>query len=126
MVGQCIDASLGQHFGHFFNTFARLTINHTGFAFVLALGEVDDLKYATAAGAIQARELAMSDVAKVIELNAASKTSVEDAVKVGLKKCAESVKGIKGAWVNDIKVVTNDDGSIVEWRVNMRVSFVVS
>ena len=41
-------------------------------------------------------------VAKIIELNAASKTSMEDAVKAGLKKCAESVKNITGAWVNEI------------------------
>ena len=67
----------------------------------------------------------MSDVAKVIELNAASKTSVEDAVRVGLKTCAESVKGIKGAWVNEIKCVTDDAGNITEWRVNLRVTFVV-
>lgn len=64
-------------------------------------------------------------VVKVIELNAASKTSMEDAVKTGLAKCAESVKNIKGAWVNEIKVVTSDDGQVVEWRVNLRVSFVV-
>lgn len=64
-------------------------------------------------------------VVKVIELNAASTTSMEDAVKVGLKKCAESVKNIKGAWVNDIKVVTDDAGNVSEWRVNLRVSFVV-
>lgn len=65
-------------------------------------------------------------VAKIIEVNASSKVSMEDAVKVGLKKCAETVKGIKGAWVNEIKVVTGDDGSVTEWRVNLRVSFVVS
>ena len=65
-------------------------------------------------------------VAKIIELNAASRTSMEDAVKTGLKKCAESVQNIKGAWVNEIKVVTGDGGEVVEWRVNLRVSFVVS
>lgn len=64
-------------------------------------------------------------VAKVIELNASSKTSMEDAVKQGLSKCAESVKNIKGAWVNEIKVVTDERGSVQEWRVNLRVSFVV-
>ena len=40
-------------------------------------------------------------VAKIIELNASSASSIEDAVKHGLKKCAESVKHIKGAWVNE-------------------------
>ena len=64
-------------------------------------------------------------VAKVIELNASSTTSMEDAVKHGLKKCAESVKGIKGAWVNEIKVVTDDVGNVQEWRVNLRITFVV-
>lgn len=64
-------------------------------------------------------------VAKIIEVNASSKVGVEDAVKTGLKKTAESVKGIKGAWVNEVKVVTDDGGNITEWRVNMRISFVV-
>lgn len=64
-------------------------------------------------------------VAKVIEINASSTTSMEDAVKHGLKKCAESVKGIKGAWVNEIKVVADDAGNVQEWRVNLRISFVV-
>ena len=64
-------------------------------------------------------------VAKIIEVNAASKTSMEDAVKVGLKKTSETVKNIKGAWVNEIKVVTDDGGNLQEWRVNLRISFVV-
>ena len=64
-------------------------------------------------------------VAKIIEINASSKTSMEDAVKVGLKKCAESVKDITGAWVNEIKVVTDAEGNVQEWRVNLRVTFVV-
>ena len=65
-------------------------------------------------------------VAKIIELNAASKTSMEDAVKSGLKKASETIKNIKGAWVNEIKVVTDDNGNVSEWRVNLRVTFVVS
>lgn len=64
-------------------------------------------------------------IAKIIELNAASKTGLEDAIKAGLKKCAESVKNMKGAWISDIKVATDGDGNVTEWRVDMRVSFVV-
>ena len=64
-------------------------------------------------------------VAKVIEINASSAKSMEDAVQHGLRKAAESVKNIKGAWVNEIKVVTKDDGTITEWRVNLKISFVV-
>ncbi len=64
-------------------------------------------------------------VAKVIELSSSSTKSVEDAVQSGLRKVAETVKKIQGAWVNEIKVKTGDDGSIEEWRVNMRVTFIV-
>lgn len=65
-------------------------------------------------------------VAKVIEISSASKKGVEDAVQSGLDKCAESIKGIQGAWVNDLKVVTDGKGKITEWRVNMKVTFVVA
>ena len=51
-------------------------------------------------------------VAKVIELSSSSSKSIEDAVQSGLRKCAESVKNIKGAWVSDIKVVTDGAGEI--------------
>lgn len=64
-------------------------------------------------------------VVKVIEVNASSPTSVEDAVRTGLAKCAETVKNIKGAWINETKVVTDGGGNITEWRVNLRVSFLV-
>ncbi len=64
-------------------------------------------------------------VAKIIEVSASSGASVEDAVRSGLKKVAETVKGIQGAWINETKVVTNGDGNITEWRVNLRVTFLV-
>jgi len=68
----------------------------------------------------------MATVTKVIEVSSSSKKSIEDAVQGGLKKVSKSVKNIQGAWVNDIKVVCGGDGAITEWRVNMRVSFIVS
>jgi dodecin len=67
----------------------------------------------------------MSTVAKVIEVSASSGKSIEDAVQVGLKRISKTVKNIRGAWVNDIKCQTSDDGTITEWRVNMRVNFIV-
>jgi flavin-binding protein dodecin len=67
----------------------------------------------------------MNKITKVIELSASSTKGFEDAVTGGLKKASKTVKNIKGAWINDLKVVTNDDGSVAEWRVNMRVNFLV-
>ena len=64
-------------------------------------------------------------VAKIIELNASSKKSVEDAVQTGLTMAAASVKNVQGAWIKEIKVVTDGDGNITEWRVDMKITFVV-
>jgi len=64
-------------------------------------------------------------VSKVIELSSSSSKGIEDAAQSGLRKVAQTVKNIKGAWINDIKVVTAPDGTITEWRVNMRINFIV-
>ncbi|CAH0225611.1 dodecin family protein [Stenotrophomonas lactitubi] len=64
-------------------------------------------------------------VAKVIEINASSPKSVEDAVRSGLKKVSGTVKDIQGAWINETKVVTDGNGEITEWRVNLRITFLV-
>jgi flavin-binding protein dodecin len=64
-------------------------------------------------------------IAKVIEVSSSSPKSIDDAVQSGLLKVATTVKNLKGAWVNEIKVVTDGDGRVTEWRVNMRVNFVV-
>lgn len=67
----------------------------------------------------------MSTVAKVIEVSSSSNKGIEDAVQSGLTKVASSVKNLRGAWVNDIKCITTPEGKITEWRVNMRVNFIV-
>ncbi|MGH8234399.1 MAG: dodecin family protein [Rhodanobacteraceae bacterium] len=64
-------------------------------------------------------------VTKIIELSASSSKGIEDAVRQGLERAAKTVKNVKGAWINDIKVATDGDGAVKEWRVNMRINFEV-
>ena len=64
-------------------------------------------------------------VAKVIEISSSSSKGIEDAVKDGLKRASKTINNIRGAWVNDIKVITDDAGKVTEWRVNMRINFVL-
>ncbi|MGH8115966.1 MAG: dodecin family protein [Rhodanobacteraceae bacterium] len=64
-------------------------------------------------------------VTKIIELSASSPKGIEDAVRRGLEKAGKTVKNIRGAWINDIKVETDADGAVKEWRVNMRIDFEV-
>jgi hypothetical protein len=64
-------------------------------------------------------------VSKVIELSSSSSKGIEDAVQQGLTKVGKTVKNIKSAWVNEIRAITGEDGSVIEWRVNMRINFIV-
>ncbi|MBX3428813.1 MAG: dodecin domain-containing protein [Hyphomonadaceae bacterium] len=64
-------------------------------------------------------------VAKVIEVTAGSKKGLEDAIEAGMAKASDSLENIEGAWIQDIKV-TAKNGKISEWRVNMKVTFVLT
>ena len=63
-------------------------------------------------------------VARVTEIKAASKKSFEDAVRIGIRKMAKTVENVEGAWVKEQKVVVKD-GEVDEYRVTMKVTFVV-
>ncbi len=63
-------------------------------------------------------------VAKVIEISSSSKTSFDDAIKVGIAKASKTVKNIEGAWVQDQKVSV-ENGAITEYRVMLKVTFVL-
>jgi flavin-binding protein dodecin len=64
-------------------------------------------------------------IAKVIEISAESPKSFEDAIQDGIQRASESVENIKGAWVNEQQVVV-DGGRVVNYRVDLKVTFVVN
>ena len=63
-------------------------------------------------------------VARVTEIIASSEKSFDDAVKVGIERATETLKNVEGAWVQDQKVIVKK-GKIVEYRVNLKVTFVL-
>ena len=63
-------------------------------------------------------------IAKTIEIIAGSSTSFEDAVRQGIAKASETVEGIQGAWVKDTEVSVSGN-QVTEWRVRLRITFVV-
>jgi flavin-binding protein dodecin len=64
-------------------------------------------------------------VAKVTEIISSSPKSFDDAVENGIKRASQTLKGITGAWVADQKVTVND-GKIEEYRVVLKVTFVLA
>jgi len=67
---------------------------------------------------------ATMSVAKVIEISSTSKTSFEDAIKLGVQKAAETVDDIRGGWVSEMKIDV-EKGKVTLYRVNLRLSFIV-
>lgn len=63
-------------------------------------------------------------VARVTEITAASPVSFEDAIKVGIDRANKTLRNVKGAWVQE-QTVSVEDGVIKEYRVNMKVTFIL-
>ena len=64
-------------------------------------------------------------VAKVTEIISSSTKSFDDAVEEGVKRADKTLKNIKSVWVKDQKAIV-DGGKIKEYRVTMKVSFVLN
>ena len=63
-------------------------------------------------------------VAKVTEITASSGKSFEDAMRKGIKRASKTLDNVKSAWVQEQSVVVKD-GDITEYRVNMKVTFIL-
>ncbi len=64
-------------------------------------------------------------IAKVIELSSSSSQSFEDAVRKGIERAAKTIENIQGVWVQEQHVKV-DANKITEWRVNMKITFVLN
>ena len=63
-------------------------------------------------------------IAKVTEITASSTENFEDAIRQGIARAAETIHGMQSAWVQEQKVVISD-GAVSEWRVNLKITFVL-
>ncbi len=63
-------------------------------------------------------------VARVTEITSGSSKSFDDALEKGIKRASKTIRNIEGAWVKDQKVVVKK-GKISEYRVNIKISFVL-
>ena len=63
-------------------------------------------------------------VAKNIEITSTSDIGFEDAIKSGIAKASETVKGIRGAWIKEQKVSVVE-GLVTQYTVMMIITFVL-
>jgi dodecin len=63
-------------------------------------------------------------VAKVSEISATSSKSFEDAIQHGIDRASKTLRQVRSAWIKE-QQVRCDGGKIVEYQVNMMVTFVL-
>ncbi len=63
-------------------------------------------------------------VAKVSEISSTSTVSFEDAVQRGIERASKTLRGIKSAWVKEMRVDV-DNGKVVAYQVNLLITFVL-
>jgi len=64
-------------------------------------------------------------VARVTEIISSSPESFEDATRQGIKRASKTLKNVRGAWVDGQKVICDGKGHIVEYRVILKVTFIL-
>jgi len=50
---------------------------------------------------------------------------VEDAIAQGVARADKTLRHVEGAWIQEQKVIVRD-GAIAEYRVNMKVTFILA
>jgi len=63
-------------------------------------------------------------IARVTEIIASSPKSFDDALENGIERAHKTLKNVKGAWVESQKILCAD-GKITEYRVVMKVTFIL-
>ena len=64
-------------------------------------------------------------VAKVSEIKASSPKSFDDAIQEGIVRANKTLKNVRSAWVKEFEVILGDNGQITEYRVLMKITFIL-
>ncbi len=63
-------------------------------------------------------------VARVTEIICGSKKGFQDAIETGIERANKTLSNVEGAWVKDQSLIL-DNGKIKEYRVILKVTFVL-
>ena len=64
-------------------------------------------------------------VAKVTEIKVSSTKSFDDAIREGIARANQTLENVRSAWIKDFEVIVDDQGQITEYRVLMKVTFII-
>ena len=63
-------------------------------------------------------------IARITEISATSTKGFEDAIKQGVTRASKTLRNVRSAWVKEQQVRV-ENGGIIEYQVNLMVTFVL-
>jgi flavin-binding protein dodecin len=64
-------------------------------------------------------------IARVTEIKASSTKSFDDALKAGVARAVKTLTNVRSAWIENQEILIDDNGQISEYRVQMKVTFIL-
>ncbi len=64
-------------------------------------------------------------IASISEIKATSPKSFDDALKLGVERASKTLRNVKSAWIENQEVILGENGKITEYRVQLRVTFIL-
>jgi hypothetical protein len=64
-------------------------------------------------------------ISRITEIKSSSPVSFDDAMKKGITRAEKTLKNVKSAWIANQEVFLDDKGKISEYRVHMKVTFIL-
>ena len=64
-------------------------------------------------------------IARVTEIKSSSTVRFDDAIKAGVVRVSKTLTNVRSAWIENQEVLIDDQGQITEYRVQMKVTFIL-
>jgi flavin-binding protein dodecin len=64
-------------------------------------------------------------ISRTTEIKSSSIASFDDAMKKGIARALKTLTNVRGAWIENQEVLVDAKGKISEYRVQMRITFIL-
>ena len=64
-------------------------------------------------------------ISRTTEIKSSSTTGFDDAMKKGIARTLKTLKNVRGAWIENQEVLLDEKGEISEYRVQMKITFIL-
>jgi dodecin len=64
-------------------------------------------------------------ISRTTEIKASSALGFDDAMKKGIARARKTLKNVKSAWIENQEVFVDSKGKITEYRVQMKITFIL-